>query len=64
MRWKERERERGREAGSLYRANLGHYSCGGFLELITHEVVGRSFGRGGVKQERRKGKNADGERRR
>jgi hypothetical protein len=26
--------------------------------------VGRSFGRGGVKQERRKGKNADGERRR
>ena len=38
MRWEERE------ASSLYRANLGHYSCGGFLELITHEVEGRSMG--------------------
>jgi len=38
MRWEERE------ANSLYKANLGHYSCGGFLELITHEVEGWSMG--------------------
>lgn len=46
------KRERDRAASSLYRANLGHYSCGGFLELITHEVLGRSLGGGRVESKR------------
>lgn len=44
MRWEERE------ASSLYRANLGHYSCGGLSR--ANNTRSRGMVHGGMKSER------------